>query len=571
MLLVIAVMLIVGCSEEPSLNQTAAPSVEEAGNSSHDYGKNCIKCHTEYASIESRAPDRPSLAGVITHEDLFCITCHEPHGATSNLKIIREQIETPHSGVKNVTYTEYNGVLSMADGNSTYNGICEVCHTTTTYHRNDATGDHTHKAEGRCTGCHLHNTGFQPVLNECSTCHSTTQPLGTGDYRRQVAGTGGDFERESHHVDDGLGGESVTSVDCVVCHNNSKHQTLIDPGVRLFNMDTGYTVTYDGTAASMETFCVNCHDPDGGYQFSDGNTPPDIETGWLPSSHKAGGMTCFGDGASNGCHGNGHGSDKLSMKAPFTGATPDEEAFCYGCHDSDGPASSDVQDDFSGTLTGIPGSGSMLNTHHDISDADQAHSGAVIECGNCHDPHSATPTQRVLGNVDPSDGRDPAPGNTFAGSSYITEFCFECHDNSYPASVTPPTTALIDVYAQWVNTGGGDKNDQHGVQDGSSDPNLRPGSGYAPGEILRCEACHETGHGNSTNLYQLRTTIYSKDGSTALVSDTGDTLVYVTNADPTNTDVLVNGQNWCSTCHPQPMGGNKDKGCIDCHFHSDRF
>ncbi|UCH83385.1 MAG: hypothetical protein JSW50_13140 [Candidatus Latescibacterota bacterium] len=562
--------LALGCMDEAPLDQPTAPSEKGSQVSNHDYGTACVKCHPEYApiDIDTRAPRRPIIAGQLTHEDLLCIACHEPHGATSNLKIIREQIETPHSGAKNVRFTEYNGSQSMADGNSTYDGLCEVCHTTTNYHRNDGTGDHTHNAGGRCTGCHLHNAGFQPVLGECSTCHDTTQPLGTGDYRRQVVGTGGDFERTSHHVNDGLGGESVTSLDCVICHNNSKHQSLTDPQVRLFNMDTGYTVTYDGTASSMETFCVNCHDTDGGYQFSDGNTPPDIETAWLASSHKAGGMTCYGDGVSTGCHDNGHGSDKVSLKAPFTGATPDEEAFCYSCHDSDGPAASDVQDDFSGTLTGTTGSGAVLNTHHDISDADQAYSGAVVECDDCHDPHSATPTQKVIGNVDPSDGRDPAPGNSFAGSSYVTEFCFECHDNSYPASVTPPTTALIDIYTQWVDTKRGD---QHGGTDASSNPNLRPGSGYAPGEILRCEACHEPGHGNSTNLFQLRTTIYSKDGSTALVSDSGDTLVYVTTDDVNNTDLLINGQNWCSTCHPQPMGGNKSKGCIDCHYHTDRF
>jgi len=341
--------------------------------------------------------------------------------------------------------------------------------------------------------------------------------------------------------------------------------------VRLFNKDDGRTVTYDGTAASLEPFCLSCHDPDGESLFSDGKSATDIETVWLASSHQLGGMTCYGDGTTSGCHSNGHGSDKVSMKAPFTGATPDEEGFCYGCHDADGPASSDVQDDFAGTLTGTPGSGAPLNTHHDVADADQTYSGAVIECHDCHDTHAATPAQPFLGDIDPSDGRVPAPGNTFPGSSLVTEFCFECHDNSYPTGVTPPSTALIDIYDQWVDSGGGDKNDQHGIDPGSADPNLRPGSGYAPGEVLNCDACHEPGHGNSTNLYSLRTTIYAKDGVTPLVSDTGDTLVYVTTAEVNNTNTLINGQNWCSTCHPQPMGGNKNKGCIDCHFHTDRF
>jgi predicted CXXCH cytochrome family protein len=579
-LFVFAAFLIMvwGCSDDdPRVGPVEPPAtveVEGGGASTHDYGTNCLKCHGGRArEQQSQAPTFFRGLQAIVHADLLCTTCHEPHGNTTNLRLIREQMVTPVSGEKPTVFSSYDGASSLADGDGTYNGTCEVCHTTTNYHRNDSSGDHTHFAGARCTGCHNHWNDFIPYASDCTqTCHVTTQPLGAGDYRRQIVGSGGDFERASHHVDDGLGGESVTAPDCLVCHNNSRHQTLTDPQVRLFNKDTGSTITYDGTAGSLEPFCTSCHDPDGETLFSDGNSAPDIETDWLLSSHKAGGMTCFGDGVTNGCHASAHGSDKVSLKAPFTGATPDEEAFCYGCHDADGPASSDVEDDFSGTLTWIPGSGSVLNTHHDVSDADQTYSGAVLECNNCHDPHSATPSQKVLGDVDPSDGRVPAPDNTFAGSSYVTEFCFECHDDSYPAGVTPPTTALLNIHAQWVHTGGGDKNDQHGVDDGSNDPNLRPGSGYAQGEILNCEACHTVGHGNSVNLFQLRTTIYSKDGSTPLVSDAGDTLVYVTNIDPQNTDVLTNGQNWCSACHPQPMGGNKDSGCIiNCHFHTDRF
>jgi hypothetical protein len=584
-LLVAAIMaagliVIFGCGrDEPGIspvNPSSRAQGERDSKPIHDYGEDCLKCHGEHAS-DRQIPQIPQAPGPlprlqgVTHADLLCTACHDPHGATTNLRIIREEILTPNDGPMATLFSVYDGSNSMADGDGTYDGICEVCHTQTAYHRNNPSGNHTHNQGARCTGCHDHWNDFAPYATDCTqTCHVTT--LGTGGNRRQIVGVGGDFERASHHVDDGLGGESVIASDCLVCHNNTRHQTLADPQVRLYDKDGGGTVTYDSTALSLEPFCTSCHDADGEALFSDGNSAPDIESGWLASSHKAGGMTCFGDGETNGCHANGHGSDKVSMKAPFTGATPDEETFCYGCHDAGGPAASDVEDDFSGTITWMPGSGSLLNTHHDVSDADQTYSGAVIECYDCHDPHSATPSQKVLGNVDPSDSRDPAPGNTFPGSSYITEFCFECHDNSYPVGVTPPTTALLDVYGQWVDSGGGDKNDQHGIDDASADPNLREGSGYAPGDVLNCEVCHSVGHGNSTNLFQLRTTIYSKDGTTPLVSDTGDTLVYVTNIDAQNNDVLTNGQNWCSTCHPQPMGGNKDKGCIiTCHFHTDRF
>jgi predicted CXXCH cytochrome family protein len=564
-----------GCNRDDDILSPAEQSAIPEGNvpvAIHDYGDNCLLCHPEQAPMKldsdpSLAPYHPLYKLDINHADLLCTTCHNPHGGTSNLRILREEIATPNSGLKSVVLSSYYGSGSLADGDANYNGICEICHTATAYHRNDVSGDHTHYPGARCAGCHNHWSQFAPVTANCLTCHNVTQPNGTGDYRRQVVGSGGDFERNSHHVNDGLGGESITAPDCLVCHQNSRHRLLSDPQVRLYNRDDSRTITYTGTASTMEPFCLSCHDGDTDVPFSDGNSAPDMESAWLASSHHLAGMTCSGDGLSTGCHDNGHGSDKASLKAPFTGATPDEEAFCYGCHDSDGPGI-DIEAKFAGTSTGTPGSGSVLNMHHDISDADQTYSGAVLECSNCHDPHSATPAQPHLNDVDTGDGRVPAPGNTFTGSKLSTEFCLECHDNSYPATVTPPTTALTDIYYLWSETRSGD---QHGPVDASSNPNLRAGSGYVRGEILDCDACHEMGHGNSTNLYQLKTTIYSKDGTTPLISDLGTYDVYVTTDDVGSTDLSINGQNWCSTCHPNPMGGNKNKGCIDCHFHGDRY
>ena len=37
-----------------------------------------------------------------------------------------------------------------------------------------------------------------------------------------------------------------------------------------------------------------------------------------------------------------------------------------------------------------------------------------------------------------------------------------------------------------------------------------------------------------------------------------------------STDGLLNGKEWCSTCHNDPMGGGKSKGCLsgNCHNHT---
>ncbi len=250
--------------------------------------------------------------------------------------------------------------------------------------------------------------------------------------------------------------------------------------------------------------------------------------------------------------------------------TNTEEELCFACHDGS-PASTDIEATFSGTDTASSRSGALLNTRHDIYDADQTYSGAKIECLDCHDPHTVTSSLKNTADPDPTDGRVPAAGNTWAGSTLLTEFCLDCHDNSFPASVNPPTNAMTDIYQRWG--GSGTKFDQHGPKDGGS-VTLRSGSGYAQGDTLQCVDCHAAGHGDSSypNLYQLKSIIYSKDGTTPLPPDTsigGEDVNLVRITDVDSTDALTNGKAWCSTCHPSPMGGNKDKGCLSgsCHGH----
>ena len=55
------------------------------------------------------------------------------------------------------------GSNSYADGDEVLDGVCEVCHTQTLYHRNDPGGDHGHYAGSRCTVCHTHDLGFSPA------------------------------------------------------------------------------------------------------------------------------------------------------------------------------------------------------------------------------------------------------------------------------------------------------------------------------------------------------------------------------------------------------------------------
>jgi len=245
-----------------------------------------------------------------------------------------------------------------------------------------------------------------------------------------------------------------------------------------------------------------------------------------------------------------------------------EERLCYTCHDGN-PAATDVRTAFEQTLWVTLGVGQWnnlnLNTRHDVRDADQAQSGAKIECIHCYDPHRVSganpPASRLVPDPDPTDGRVPAPGQTWADSDFQSEWCLDCHDGSYPPTVQPPTNALMNIRDSYTD-GGSYGPDVHGTDTGN--PRLKTGYGWARGDTVPCTACHDPRH-QSTNLFQLRTVVLSKDGTQAVPSDCGPGYSVTNNA---TTDTRVNGWCWCNTCHTGSMGTNKNN-CFasGCHHH----
>ncbi len=99
-----------------------------------------------------------------THKGNNCLSCHQAHN-TDNIAGIRGTLRTTDRSECRVNFQSYTGVHSFADGDKTYDGICEVCHTLTKYYRRDGTGFVNHSGgmnyDGkRCTACHSHSTGF---------------------------------------------------------------------------------------------------------------------------------------------------------------------------------------------------------------------------------------------------------------------------------------------------------------------------------------------------------------------------------------------------------------------------
>ncbi|MDA8159761.1 MAG: cytochrome c3 family protein [Desulfobacteraceae bacterium] len=98
-------------------------------------------------------------------------------------QLIKSSINTPNSGAKSVQFfdPQNGGYVSSA---ATPTGICQVCHTKTTYWRNDGSLN-IHNVGSVCTSCHNIAAGFKPVfpdhntfiavLTSCGSCHTQAQ------------------------------------------------------------------------------------------------------------------------------------------------------------------------------------------------------------------------------------------------------------------------------------------------------------------------------------------------------------------------------------------------------------
>lgn len=151
----------------------------------------CTSCHkTHYATTTDgyllRQTNDDALCTSChtygTHNGMGCKDCHQTHNTDkSNIYMIQDTITTPGSGDRSVVFTALTGTNSFADGDATYDGICEVCHTTTIHYQNDGTSsDQSHTSSGgpmdelNCSGCHPHSSNFTPV--SCDDCHNAEAP-----------------------------------------------------------------------------------------------------------------------------------------------------------------------------------------------------------------------------------------------------------------------------------------------------------------------------------------------------------------------------------------------------------
>jgi predicted CXXCH cytochrome family protein len=313
---------------------------------------------------------------------------------------------------KTVKFFDQSGTNSFADGDSAYNGVCEVCHTQTTHYQNDGTGSDQHhmnigNRDGtNCVSCHPHTSGFAHGGGSggsgCDSCHghsgshykhSDVDPPDT------VCGDCHDTNAYPQFADhQNLNNTAV----CNVCHSpNGAFDGVNDAVIGAKNNWEQGVYLSNNLRAGKEKWCAGCHDnvP----SIVDGVTAPDIAGnnttyGYYLSAHGIGAYgvkrqtVTYAQGECLHCHDVSIGGHGGQLFAPL-----DDPDFCMKCHTDTGS----VQE---GGIANGPGNiKTVFNKtyRHNITGYSGIHkfspqeetraylsANKHVECNDCHNPHA---------------------------------------------------------------------------------------------------------------------------------------------------------------------------------------
>lgn len=480
----------------------------------------CYRCHT-----------------FSTHNGMDCLVCHQVHNTNKgNIYMIRNTIVTPNSGTKTVVFTSETGTNSAADGDGTYDGVCEVCHTTnlSNRHLNTAGGDHAHNAGTKCWSCHGHATNFGPPPTSCVQCHNV--PVAA---RPQIVGAGGEFSQTSKHTN-----IAPVDSDCKLCHNPTGHQTGT---INLNNADNN-TVW----AGTKNGFCVVCHDGTNptGVVFPGPNDPKYNKSNFATTKHQT--NAGMGTNSCLLCH-NDHGSPYSNLL--LVGAS--NYKHCNNCHKSGGLAATMIIDSANTAIPGLSGTTHAFNvtaingTYQTVTPTDATLlarlSGGKVVCSTCHDPHdnTNTPLLRISNTTNQMCKDCHSPRNK---GKYITDPLN--NRGTHPVGIAYPATSdykaghTLPLISSKVEC-----SSCHGVHNTvSTDGNLLKMANtasalctdchnYSTHQSKVCSDCHDP-HSTTNNIYLIKDVIATK--ATVFTAQTGTKSF-------SDGDATVDGI--CEVCH----------------------
>ena len=365
--------------------------------------------------------------------------------SSSTFAMIYGQYIRDNIGDRSAKFFDQTGTNSYADGDTTYDGVCEVCHTQTKHHLYDGTGSE-HYGGDNCRGCHSHVNGFAHgsagTGGDCEDCHGHEDDWPAGG---PYAGTTTSHSTHTEDDSDDVKGPYMT---CDGCHDTNNYRKFND-GKRLFLTNacdtchspsgsfdgvdsTGNSIgakdnwadgvyQVDGTLTiNKEKWCAGCHD--NAPAVVDGNTAPDIvgdnsTYGFYLGAHGNGtyGVDHNSRSYIKGECVNCHASDNISASSSHGGQLFDtnNEDFCFKCHTdtssyqagglvnrnysyrAGGYADTlnDIQEAFSFTAPGTSHNLSdIINNQNELFKSLMATWGYTAEsnpCSACHNPHLA--------------------------------------------------------------------------------------------------------------------------------------------------------------------------------------
>jgi hypothetical protein len=159
----------------------------------------------------------PIDTGKVSINDTFAIVYGKLIRDTIELSRITDPPPAKVLEDRTVKFFNTTGAKSYADGDSTYDGVCEVCHSETSHFRNNSGGsDPLHTNVGSpagtdCRLCHEHTDGFKP---SCGACHGypPVNPA-TLVFTPGPTGSGTAGAHQAHAI--------TKAYDCESCHLNS--------------------------------------------------------------------------------------------------------------------------------------------------------------------------------------------------------------------------------------------------------------------------------------------------------------------------------------------------------------
>ncbi len=498
-----------------------------------------LNATTQSYRITGNTADTLTVAGPM---DLGNITAGDPFGIAYG-KLIEGSIPTPNSGSKENRFFRPVGPNSFADGDAVYDGVCEVCHTQTVYHRNDDSGgNHTHNVGVTCTSCHQHINGFMGMGSGAHTTHVTAQ---YGPRLDCVDCHGGN---QPPMLADGVGLAATTVCDNCHSANGVANAKIYWPNPGSSEGSAGSWAI----VAGLESFCGSCHDSDPGNTAQDGSgtDAPNV----------------MGDNATFGFYRTGHGLAagnyaRLSWQEAAQAGNPAASRNCGDCHqltsqhfnngasrlktgfENDATNTNCINCHLPGTADAPPDffttSADFENSAHDLTNPLTA---APMLCTDCHDVHGAA---------------GAFTGMTLADGEQL---CFGCHTNGLLQNNAISGPGLADDIQQAFSFA---DNAKHTL--GAS---FKIG---AENYTLECVSCHNvhivTGKYWAADLGESPVTRFSTlsapnrnlavwgDGAGEKMDDYGGT--YRTpNGDPFDGSQLPDYNTFCLDCHePMPDPG----------------